>query len=115
MIQPSTSVVRMFTRSPDFQVVRHEQYQEQERRRETLHEPDQTSAFMGEAKKIECEAITGKPAVSLRGLRGLRRALRLVVREGMRSMANEANENRRPQPWWAKLLEKVGLGSFIRR
>jgi hypothetical protein len=69
MIQPSTSVVRMFTRSPDFQVVRHEQYQEQERRRETLHEPDQTSAFMGEAKKIECEAITGKPAVSLRGLR----------------------------------------------
>ena len=46
--------------------------------------------------------------------RGLRRA-RLVVREGTRSMANEANENRRPQPWWAKLLEKVGLGSLIKR
>ena len=26
-------------------------------------------------------------------------------------MPNGANENRRPQPWWAKLLEKVGLGS----
>ncbi len=28
---------------------------------------------------------------------------------------NRANENRRPQPWWAKLLEKVGLGSFVKR
>jgi hypothetical protein len=30
-------------------------------------------------------------------------------------MPNGANENRRPQPWWAKLLEKVGLGSFVKR
>jgi hypothetical protein len=30
-------------------------------------------------------------------------------------MPNGANENRRPEPWWAKLLEKVGLGSFVKR
>jgi hypothetical protein len=31
-------------------------------------------------------------------------------------MATEylANENR-PQPWWAKLLEKIGLGSLVKR
>jgi len=25
-----------------------------------------------------------------------------------------ANQNR-PQTWWAKLLEKIGLGSFVKR
>jgi hypothetical protein len=27
---------------------------------------------------------------------------------------NRTNENR-PQPWWAKLLEKVGLGGLVKR
>ena len=61
------------------------------------------------------EAAEGEEETVSGIARGLRGALRLVVREGTRSMANEANENRRPQPWWAKLLEKVGLGSFVKR
>ena len=27
---------------------------------------------------------------------------------------NTASQNR-PQTWWAKLLEKIGLGSFVKR
>jgi hypothetical protein len=30
------------------------------------------------------------------------------------NMPTQANENR-PQPWWAKLLDKIGLGSFRKR
>ena len=59
------------------------------------------------ANEVDAAILDAKSGIA----RGLRRALRLVVREGTIYMANEANENRRPQPWWAKLLEKVGQAS----
>ena len=37
-------------------------------------------------------------------------------REGLDDMPEDRNANQnRPQLWWAKLLKKIGLGSFVKR